>query len=176
MNKHKITATNNQFTKRCLFFLFLFLFFSRSVYTQNSQPLSGDTENTTKDELAVKEVIEQFLKAAGNYDVITLRSLFLPNANIGGYSFKEGQWNSFSFTAETWFERLSQTVNPKLYTEPVSNYTIHMSEGRLAFVKADAILHRDGQPRSHNMDFFVLMNAQGEWKFLSGSYTSVPIK
>lgn len=149
--------------------LFIILLLSVNAFTQN-------LPSNSEDEAAVKEVIEQFLKAAGNYDIATLRSLFLPNANIGGHSFKDGQWISFSITAESWFERLSKTVNPKLYTEPVSNYTTHISEGRLAFIKADAILHRDGQPKSHNMDFFVLMKANGEWKFLSGSYTSVPIK
>lgn len=159
-----------------LFLLFVLIPFCFTVHAQNPQSGYGDKVKMAEDELAVKTVIEKFLTAAGNYDVASLRPLFLPNANIGAHRFKDGQWIPFSITAETWFESISKNANPKPYTEPVSNYTIHISEGRLAFVKADAVLHRDGQPKSHNMDFFVLMKDNTRWKLLSGSYTSVPIQ
>jgi hypothetical protein len=157
-------------------FVCILLLFPVAAQTQNAQPDTVEQKKMKEDEPAVKEVIEQFLKAAGNYDVAALRPLFLPNANIGGHRFKNGQWIPFSITAEVWLESLSKNVNPRLYTEPVSNYTIHISEGRLAFVKADAVLHRDGVPTAHNMDFFVLMKENNVWKILSGSYTSVPVK
>jgi len=156
--------------------ILFFIFVSVAGTAQNLPVSSGDKGKTSEDEIAVKAVVEQFLKAAGNYDVAAMRPLFLPNANIGWHRLKEGLWIPSSITVEEWFEGIAKIVNPKPYTEPVSNYTLHISEGRLAFVKADAILHRDGQPKSHNMDFFVLMKDNGSWKFLSGSYTSVPIK
>ncbi|MBX9785539.1 MAG: nuclear transport factor 2 family protein [Chitinophagaceae bacterium] len=149
--------------------IILLMYLSVNAFTQN-------VSTNSEDETAVKAVVEQFLKAAGNYDIAAMRLLFLPNANIGWHSLKDGKWIPSSVTAETWFESIAKRVNPKLYTEPVSNYTIHISEGRLAFVQADAILHRDGQPKAHNMDFFILMKENSAWKFLSGSFTSVPIK
>ncbi len=157
-------------------FIFLFALFSVFVQAQSNPPVAYDQWSKAEDERALKEVVEKFLTAAGNHDVATMRTLFLPNANIGGYSYREGKWTSYTMTTEEWFERISKSTNSKPYTEPVSNYTIHISEGKLAFVKADAVLHSDGQPRSHNMDFFVLMKENDQWKFLSGSYTSVPIK
>ena len=149
--------------------IIIIMHLSVNAFTQNL-PFNSE------DEAAVKAVVEQFLKASGNYDVAAMRLLFLPNANIGWHSLKEGKWMPSSITAESYFKSITKRVNPKTYTEPVSNYIIHISEGRLAFVKADAILYRDGQSIAHNIDFFVLMKDDAVWKFLSGSFTSVPIK
>ena len=149
--------------------IIIIMHLSVNAFTQN-------LPSNSEDEVAVKAVVEQFLKASGNYDVAAMRLLFLPNANIGWHSLKEGKWMPSSITAESYFESITKRMNPKTYTEPVSNYIIHISEGRLAFVKADAILYRDGQPKAHNIDFFVLMKDDTVWKFLSGSFTSVPIK
>lgn len=159
-----------------LLFIFNFVLFSVFVRAQSAPTVAYDQLSKAEDEQALKEVVEKFLTAAGNHDVATLRTLFLPKANIGGYSYRETKWTSFTMTVEEWFDRISKSSNAIPYTEPVSDYTIYISEGRLAFVKADAVLHTDGHPRSHNMDFFVLMKENDQWKFLSGSYTSVPIK
>ena len=156
--------------------LFVAFLLTTNVFSQNLPFISVVKEKRSEDETAVKAVVEQFLKASGNYDVAAMRSLLLPNANIGWHSLKEGKWMPLSITAESYFESITKRVNPKPYTEPVSTYTIHISEGRLAFVQADAILSREGQAKAHNMDFFILMKENAVWKFLSGSFTSVPIK
>jgi hypothetical protein len=153
----------------------ILVLFSAILQAQNTTPNAHDQSSTTEDEHALKAVVEKFLTAAGNHDVAIMRTLFLPKANIGGYSFRDGKWTSYVITVEEWFDRISKSSSAKPYTEPVSNYTIDISEGRLAFVKADAVLHSDSQPRSHNMDFFVLMKENDQWRFLSGSYTSMPI-
>ncbi len=157
-------------------FIFVSILLSIPIFAQNLPSGSGNNGNTSEDEASVKAVVEEFLKAAGNYDVTAMRPLFLPNANIGWHSLKEEKWMPSSITAEAYFESITKRVNPKPYTEPVSKYTIDISEGRLASVKADAIVFRDGQPKANNMDYFVLMKDAGAWKFLSGSFTSVPLK
>ncbi len=45
----------------------------------------------------------------------------------------------------------------------------------LAFVKADAVLIRNGTPQSNNFDYFTLIKEEGNWKILNGSYVSIPI-
>lgn len=61
------------------------------------------------------------------------------------------------------------------YEEPVAEFTVHVDDDRLAFVRADARVIRDGTVRSHNIDYFTLMrDAAGNWKFVNGSYTSKP--
>lgn len=151
-----------------------FILFSVFAEAQNS-PAAYDQQSKAEDERALKAVVDKFLTAAGNHDVAMMRTLFLQKANIGGYSYGDGQWTSYVMTVEEWFDRISKSSSAKRYTEPVLNYNIHISEGRLAFVKADAVVHSDGQPRYHNMDFFVLMKENDQWKFLSGSYTIIPI-
>ena len=72
-------------------------------------------------------------------------------------------------------EILKSESNPTKYTEPVSKFTIHMENGMLAFVKADAILKVKGDPKANNFDYFTLIKEDGNWKILNGSYVSVPI-
>jgi hypothetical protein len=134
-----------------------------------------DLSDLAKDEAAVKLVVEQFLTASGNYDVYAMPALFCENANIGGASLKNGVWNTFTMTFEEYLEILKSRINPTKYTEPVSNYTIHITEGKLAFVKADAVLFIGDQPRSQNFDYFTLVKQNEIWKILNGSYVGIPI-
>jgi hypothetical protein len=125
------------------------------------------------DETAVKKLVESFLVAVGNGDLDAIKPMFLPRATIGGSSFRDGKWNAFTTTIEDYLSSNKDNHSP--YTEPVSNYTIHISEGQLAFVKADATLFREGKAQSHNMDYFTLLKKNGAWKFLSAAYTAKPI-
>jgi hypothetical protein len=79
-----------------------------------------------------------------------------------------------TLTFEEWPASLRMRTTPSPYTEPVYAFTVHVDNGQLAFVRADATLMRDGQAPSHNIDYFTLIRHDGTWKILSGSYTSVP--
>lgn len=72
-------------------------------------------------------------------------------------------------------ECLKADSNPTKYTEPVSNFTVHMEMGMLAFVKAVAIFTVNGEPKTNNFDYFTLINENRKWKILNGSYVSVRI-
>ena len=135
----------------------------------------AETKNLKTDESAVKNVVERFLTAAGNYDVDAMPELFSENANIGGASFRNGQWSSYTMTFPEFLELLKSESNPTKYTEPVSKYTVHMDGGMLAFVKADAVLSINGEPKNYNFDYFTLIKLDGNWKILNGSYVSIPI-
>ena len=129
----------------------------------------------SEDERAVTEVVERFLRAAGRYDLDSLPLFFAPDANIGAASLRDGEWVTSTLTFDEWHTSLGERINPRPYTEPVSEFTVHVDNGQLAFVRADATLVRDGQAQSHNIDYFTLIRHDGTWKILSGSYTSVPI-
>jgi len=129
---------------------------------------------SSDEERAVTEVVERFLRSAGRYDLDSLPLLFAPDANIGASSQREGAWVTSTWTLDEWLELL-RTRAPRPYTEPVSEFTVHVDNGQLAFVRADAMLMRDGQARSHNIDYFTLIKHEGRWKILNGSYTSVPL-
>jgi len=125
---------------------------------------------------AVKTLVEKFLTAAGNYDVDAMSHMFSENANISGASFANGKWTTFTMTIIEFLELLKSEINPTKYTEPVSKFTIHIEKGMLAFVKADATLIVNGKPQKNNFDYFTLINEEGNWKILNGSYVSVAIE
>lgn len=156
--------------KNCIILLLL-LFALHLTFAQQKDSIDSQSE-----ELAVKAVIEQFLKVAGNYELDSMRTLFNANANIGSVSLKEGQWNTKTMSIEDFISLLGSREDPPKYVEPVSSYTIHMTEGMLAFVKAEAVLYRNGIPKSNNFDYFTLIKENENWKILNGSYVSIPIK
>jgi len=153
--------------------ILLFLTFTFPLLLSAQQK---DPHHIESDKAAVKMVVEGFLTAAGNYDIDAMPSMFSEHANIGGATFKNGEWNSFTMTLDEFLEVLRSTDNPTKYTEPVSKYTVHLSEGMLAFVKADAILSVDGKPKTYNFDYFTLIKLNGVWKILNGSYVAVPVE
>lgn len=135
----------------------------------------GTRDNqASEDERAVTEAVERFLRVAGRYDLDSLPLLFAPNANIGANSQRNGEWVTSTWTFDEWLELLRARPDPRPYTEPVSEFTVHVDNGQLAFVRADATLMRDGRAQSHNIDYFTLIRHEGTWKILSGSYTAVP--
>jgi hypothetical protein len=154
--------------------IFLFLFVSTFCLLTTAQ--KPETLEFESDKAAVKNLVERFLIAAGNYDVDAMPEMFSEKANIGGASFRDGKWNTFTMTFVEFLELLKSRSNPTKYTEPVSKFTIHMEYGMLAFVKADAIVKVNGKPKTNNFDYFTLIKENGNWKILNGSYVSVPIE
>ena len=150
----------------------LLIAFTFSLLTSAQQT---DTTDLESDKIAIKTLVERFLVAAGNYDIEAMPEIFCEKANIGGAEFRKGKWNTFTMTIGEYLEILKSASNPTKYTEPVSKFTIHMENGMLAFVKADAILKVNGEPRANNFDYFTLIKEDGNWKILNGSYVSVPI-
>jgi len=133
-----------------------------------------DSSNT--EEEAVKTVVERFLIAAGNYDLDSMPEMFTEKANIGGASFRNGQWKTFTMTFTEFLDMLKSSTNPKKFVEPVYKFTVHIDGGMLAFVKGDAIVYRNDIPQSNNFDYFTLIKENDEWKILNGSYVSIPIE
>jgi len=130
---------------------------------------------TSEEEQAVVQVVERFLRAAGRYDLDSIPLLFTANANIAATSRRDGESVSSTWAIDEWVAALRARPNPRPYTEPVSEFTVRVDNGQLAFVRADATLMRDGRAQSHNIDYFTLILQGGTWKILSGSYTTTPL-
>jgi hypothetical protein len=127
------------------------------------------------DEQAVKEAVEAFLRAAGSHDPNAIEEMVVPNASVGWASLGNGTWSTSTMPVEEWLASIRATVDPTAYTEPVVNWTVHINGGRLAFVRADAILFVADEATRHNIDYFTLINIDGQWKFLSLSYLGLPV-
>ncbi len=128
----------------------------------------------TKDEVDVKATVEKFLLAAGNYDYNTIAGMTRDYANIGIASLRNGKWGTETMPISAFMESL-KTGKKQPYFEPVSHYSIHVSDGHLAIVKADAILYRFGIPMYRNLDNFTLLKENENWKFINLSYSSTLI-
>ncbi len=130
----------------------------------------------TSDEHIVRLLVEQLFSAAGAYDLDTFESLMATHANVAWASFRDGAWTTSTMTAEDFIADARSEVDPIVYTEPVDHWTVHVDGGQLAFVRADAVLHIDGRPERHNIDYFTLIKQDGAWKFLTVSYAGRPAR
>ncbi len=135
-----------------------------SVWAQNS------------DERAVQDTVERFLVTIGDGDLDKLPAMFVPKANIGAASLRDGKWVSSTKTFEEWFTELKAESTWTRFREPVSKFTVHVESGQLAFVRADATYIVDGQVRSHNIDYFTLVRDEGIWRILNASYVATPVE
>ena len=119
--------------------------------------------------------MESFLTAVGNYDIEALEKMVAADASVGWASLSDGRWTASTMSAGKWLDSMRATVDPTFYTEPVSDWTIHVDGERLAFVRADALLFVGEEAKRHNVDYFTLIKTNEEWKFLSLSYVGTPI-
>ena len=128
-----------------------------------------------EDEEAARNLVENFLAALGEGNLDVVHGMFVSDANIGTAGLRDGTWVTATMSFDDWMTSLRERTTWSWFSEPVSQYTVHVEDSMMAFVRADATLVRDGQARSHNIDYFTLVREDGEWKFLSASYVAKPI-
>jgi len=119
--------------------------------------------------------VNSFLTALGDGDLDAVPAMFVPNANIGTASLRDGKWIASTTTFEQWFDSLKARTSWSRFREPVSKFDVFIEDGQMAFVRADATIVTDDVARSHNIDYFTLVRQDGSWKFLSASYVAKPI-
>ena len=150
----------------------------QTVSYMNQVKINNDSATNqyycSQDETEVIETVEHFLFAAGNYNIDAMSEMMTDHANVGIAGYKDGESVITTMTIQDYFDRVKNRA-ARPYFEPVKEYTIHLNNDRLAFVRADATLYVYGVPQSHNMDYFTLMKDNYTWKFLSLSYTPTPI-
>lgn len=128
----------------------------------------------TQEEEEVKDAVERLLIAAGNYNLKALDDMVLEKANLGITGLKEGGWQNSVMTVDEYLDNVKNR-KPSPYFEIASHYDIQVSEGRLASVIADNIVHEFGVPKTHEINYLTLMKENEDWKFLSVSFTVIPI-
>jgi hypothetical protein len=124
------------------------------------------------DEAAVKAAVESFLSALGNGELEKVKAMLLPNANIASIHISDGKSKIFTIPADQF---ISQREGGRKFKEPVMQFAVNISQGMLAFVRADATVYYGDVADHQTNDFFILMKDNGVWKILSGSYTNQPL-
>jgi hypothetical protein len=126
----------------------------------------------TPDATAARAAVERFLDLLGTRTLDALPALFAPKATMAVVRQRDGQWSYTTQTVEEWLAGLKAQTPGTRFREPLTNVTVHVEDGNLAFVRADFTVVIDGQVRSHGVDYFTLVKDAGAWKIVNGSYTS----
>ncbi len=129
-------------------------------------------QSQTPDQLAAQAAVEHFLDVLGKRQLDQLPALFDPKATMVVVRQRDGQWSHTVSTADEFLASLKAQATPTTFTEPLTNVSVHVEDGRLAFVRADFTVVIGGEVRSHGVDYFTLVKDGGAWKLLNGSYTS----
>ena len=125
------------------------------------------------DAAAVRRAVEQFLDDLGNRRLDQLPALFAPKATMVVIRQRDGQWTTTHQTFDEWLAGLKAQTPGTIFQEPLTNVTVHVESGQLAFLRADFTVVVEGKVRSHGVDYFTLVKDAGAWKILNGSYTSM---
>jgi hypothetical protein len=67
-------------------------------------------------------------------------------------------------------------VEAQSESDPISNVNVTIDSDRLAYVRADFQVMRDGQAQSKGVDQFTLVREGGGWKIAVVAYTSMPVR
>jgi hypothetical protein len=144
-------------------------FTTLNTFGQNGNQTSI-TEET--DESAVKAAVESFLVALGNGELEKVKAMLLPNANVASIYISNGESKIFTTTGGQF---ILQCEGGRKFREPVRQFAVNISQGMLAFVRADATVYYGDVADHHTHDFFILMKDNDAWRILSGSYTSLAL-
>lgn|SRR5262249_16837847 len=138
------------------------------------------------DAAAVRAFVESFLTRLGDHQFATLDADFAPKALIVVSRLKDGrgegapgvinEWANTYQTADEWLAALKRNPNPTTFREPITNVVVTIDSDRLAYLRADFQVVRDGRVVSSGVDQFTLIREAGGWKIAMVAYTSLPSK
>lgn len=123
----------------------------------------------------VQQRVEEFLKKLGSRDVAGVRALMAPKALVAIVRQKpDGTVANTYQTGDEFLAQLEKSVGQPTFEEPLSNVVVTVDSDRLAFLRADFVVLRDGKRVSSGVDQFTLLKETGGWKVAVIAYTSIP--
>lgn len=125
-------------------------------------------------EAAVRTVVDQFLLHLGDHQFDAVAADLASKALVVVTRNANGTWTNSYQTGEEWLAALRRNPSPVTFREPISNVQVTIDSDRLAYVRADFQVLRDGQPVSHGVDQFTLVREASGWKIAAVAYTSLP--
>jgi hypothetical protein len=128
------------------------------------------------DQKAVQDTVERFLLQLGDKEYDKVAAALAPKALIIIARQRDGQWVNSYQTGEEWVAALKKNPNPSAFREPLSKVAVTIDSGRLAYLRADFQIMRDGSAQSHGVDQFTLVRDGDAWKVAVLAFTSLPQK
>jgi hypothetical protein len=130
----------------------------------------------SSDKKAIQEVVERFLLHLGDREFDKVAADLAPKALVIVARDRDGQWSNSFQTGDEWVAALKRNPNPTTFREPITNVSVTIDSDRLAYLRADFQIIRDGQAQSHGVDQFTLVRDGGAWKLAVLAYTSLPLR
>jgi len=127
------------------------------------------------DKKAVHEAVERFLLRLGDHEFDKVAADLAPKALVIITRERDGQWANTFQTGDEWIAALKKNPNPTTFREPLTNVMVTIDSDRLAYLRADFQIIRDGKAVSHGIDQFTLVRDAGTWKLAVVAFTSIPL-
>jgi len=128
------------------------------------------------DRKAVQEVVDAFLLHLGDHEWDKVAADLAPKSIVVVTRDRNGEWSNSYQTGDEWLAALKRNPNPATFREPISNVVVTIDSDRLAYLRADFQVVRDGQAQSKGVDQFTLVRENGAWKIAAVAYTSLPAR
>jgi hypothetical protein len=140
---------------------------------ERANPEMQERPDTSRRE--VQLAVEDFLKKLGNRDVAGVRGLLAPKALIAVVrQQRDGTFANTYQTGEEFIATFEKSAGQAKFEEPISNVRVTVDSDRLAYVRADFKVVRDGKVMSSGVDQFTLVREPDGWKIAAIAYTSLP--
>jgi hypothetical protein len=137
--------------------------------------LAASAAAQTADQKGVRQAVEAFLLHLGDHEFDKVAADMTPKAIIVITRERDGQWSNSLQTGDEWIAALTKNPNPVTFREPIAAVKVTIDDGRLAFLRADFQVMRDGKAQSHGVDQFTLVREGAAWKIAVVAYTSMPV-
>jgi ketosteroid isomerase-like protein len=137
----------------------------------------ADPEMTAPARREVQRRVEEFLTKLGKRDVAGVRDMLAPRALVAVVrQQRDGSFaNSFQ-TRDEFLAQFEKNAAQPAFEEPIANAIVTIDSERLAYVRADFTVVRDGKVQSSGVDHFTLLKEPDGWKIAVIAYTSLPSK
>ena len=123
----------------------------------------------------VQQRVEEFLRKLGGRDVEGVRAMLAPKAFITVVrQQRDGTFANTYQTGEEFMAQFEKGAGQPKFEEPISNLHVTIDSERLAYLRADFKVVRDGKVLSSGVDHFTLVKEADGWKIAMIAYTSLP--
>ena len=128
----------------------------------------------SSDKKAVQDSVERFLLSLGDHEFDKVAADLAPKAIVIIARERDGAWSNSFQTGDEWVAALKKNPNPATFREPLTNVVVTIDSDRLAYLRADFQIMRDGKAVSHGVDHFTLVREPAGWKMAVVAFTSIP--
>ena len=125
----------------------------------------------------VRQRVDDFLKKLGSRDVAGVRALLAPKMLIAvARQQRDGTFVNTYQTGDEFLAQFEKNAGQPRFEEPLTNVVVTVDSDRLAYLRADFGVIREGTVVSSGIDQFTLLKEPDGWRIAVIAYTSLPAK